>query len=157
MMIVIITAIIILIIDQITKYIITANMSLGETIPVIQNIFHITYITNTGVAFGLFSGLNFLFVIFSVIFVGVLFVFYKTITTQYASLKTSYIFNISYGLLLGGAIGNFIDRIFRGSVVDFFDFRIWPVFNIADSCITVSAFVIAIYIWYISKKMQVRR
>ena len=122
--------------DQITKSMVRSTMSLYESIPVIRDYFHITYVTNDGMAFGL----NFPFGIYvfsgvSILFTGFLFWYLWNIQDHGLILRTG------IALILAGAIGNLIDRVFMGEVVDFLDFMVgdyhWYVFNIADSCVTV--------------------
>lgn len=132
-----ITATIILLIDQGTKYIVKSTMSLYESIPVIPNIFHLTYIENPGAAFGLFANQRVFFVIITlIILVSIIYFYYK--------LKGNHLLlRIALGMVVGGAIGNLIDRLKMGVVTDFFDFRIWPVFNIADTAIVLGMIYIA--------------
>jgi len=122
--------------DQITKGMVRSTMSLYESIPVITDFFHITYVTNDGMAFGL----NFPFGIYvfsgvSILFTGFLFWYLWTIQDHGLIIRTG------IALILAGAIGNLIDRVFMGEVVDFLDFMVgdyhWYVFNIADSRVTV--------------------
>ncbi|MBC8346600.1 MAG: signal peptidase II [Candidatus Marinimicrobia bacterium] len=122
--------------DQITKAMVRNTMSLYESIPVISDFFHITYVTNDGMAFGI----NFPFGIYvftgiSIVFTGFLFWYLWTIQDHGLIIRTG------IALILAGAIGNLIDRVFMGEVVDFLDFMVgnyhWYVFNIADSCVTV--------------------
>ena len=122
--------------DQISKTVVRNTMSLYASIPVIPEFFHLTYITNDGMAFGI----NFPFGIYvfsgiSIIFTGFLFWYLWSIKDDEIVLRTG------VALILAGAIGNLIDRIFLGEVVDFLDFMIgdfhWYVFNLADSCVTV--------------------
>lgn len=133
----------IIILDQLTKYIISKNMALKESAPIINNIFHITYTTNTGAAFSIFQGGNLILIWVSVIFIGLIFYFFDKIP------DINYV-KLSMGLLLGGAIGNLIDRLRWGFIVDFIDFRVWPAFNIADSALTIGAILLIIY--FIKKK-----
>ena len=104
------------------------------TQPILPNVFHLTLVHNTGVAFGLLQGYGLLITLGTcAVIVG---------------LWWSRFFTLSTGLILGGAIGNLIDRLRIGAVIDFLDFRIWPVFNLADSCITIGALLMA---WQILK------
>lgn len=135
------TALFILVLDQFTKYIIKQNFQLNQSISIIKNILHLTYVTNTGSAFGLFKGFNFVFILFSFIVVIVIVHYLKKINQNEKLLQ------FSIGLLLGGTIGNLIDRLAYGSVIDFIDFRIWPVFNIADSAVTISIILLIILLW----------
>jgi len=134
-------AFLILFLDQLTKFLVKQNLQLNQSIPIIKNILHFTYITNTGSAFGLFKGFNLIFVLFSIIVILVIFYFLKKIKNDERLLQ------FSVGLLLGGTTGNLIDRIFYGAVIDFIDFRIWHVFNIADSTVTISVISLIILLW----------
>ena len=134
-------ALFVVILDQFTKFLVKSNFQLGQSIPLIKNIFHMTYVTNTGSAFGLFRNLNFFFVIFSIIVILAIFYYLRQIKEK----DKLVIFSIS--LLLGGTIGNLIDRLAYGYVIDFLDFRVWPVFNVADSAVTISIVLLIILLW----------
>lgn len=126
--------------DQLTKFIITSRFSLYETKPVIPDIFSITYIRNTGVAWGLFKGKRILFLILT--FIALLFAF-RIYYNVYN--KRKYIpIRICLILLISGALGNMLDRIRLGYVVDFFSFELidFPVFNVADIMVVVSFFLL---------------
>lgn len=126
--------------DQLTKFIITSRFSLYETKPVIPDIFSITYIRNTGVAWGLFKGKRILFLILT--FIALLFAF-RIYYNVYN--KKKYIpIRICLILLISGALGNMLDRIRLGYVVDFFSFELidFPVFNVADIMVVVSFFLL---------------
>ena len=122
--------------DRATKVFFSDLLNLGESIPIIHNILHFTLVHNTGIAFGLFKDHGIVFIIIPITLIGLL-VFNIYFNHHDQDLTLSYI--IAFALILGGAIGNLIDRIFIGHVIDFIDFRIWPVFNLADSAITVGA------------------
>ena len=132
----IITAFVVLLLDQITKQTIKILLEPNESISVIKGIFEITYVGNKGAAFGILPGYQKLFI--SVSTVVVLMIFILFLFKQFDD-KIS---NIAFGLIMGGSIGNMIDRIISGSVIDFFDFKIWPVFNIADSAVFIGMFFI---------------
>ena len=117
--------------DQFVKYLVRTNMELGQSFPIIFGIFHLTYIENPGAAFGILANRRLLFLLLTIIIVGVMFYLYFQLR-QKKSLTA-----FSLGLVISGALGNFIDRFFRGTVTDLFDLRIWPIFNIADICICV--------------------
>ena len=123
--------------DRVAKTLLLARMSEGESIPVLRNIFHITLVFNKGIAFGLLKEFSSLFPPLTILTVGLILSY--IITRKGGHTLT----NISCGLIIGGAIGNLIDRIKLGYVIDFLDFRIWPVFNIADSSITIGAILFA--------------
>ena len=133
-------ALLVIIFDQLTKYYVVSNFYLGESVPVIENIFHWTYILNPGAAFGMFEGSRWFFV---VIAIGVLFgIWYMKDEINEGGWMMQY----GAALFGGGAIGNLIDRARSGLVIDFFDFRIWPVFNVADIAICVG---VAMILWKI--------
>ncbi len=106
-------------------------MALGNSIPVLPGIFHITYIQNPGAAFGILANQRWVFIAAGVAILILSAWFYPRLRQESCWIR--------YGgaLLLGGAVGNLIDRIWLGQVIDFFDFRVWPVFNIADIGIVV--------------------
>ena len=136
------TAFFVILLDQFTKFLIRNNLKFGDSIPIIKNIFHITYVTNTGSAFGLFKGFNLFFVLFSIaVIIGIFYYLTRKINEKEKFLQ------LAIGLLLGGTIGNMTDRILYGAVTDFLDFRIWPVFNVADSAITISVIILIILLW----------
>ena len=123
-------AALVFILDRLTKYFIMGFLESGRSIKVFD-FFHITLVFNTGTAFGLFKDSNVFFILFSsaVVFLIALHALkYKGHDLVYC---------VALGLILGGAAGNLVDRIKFGSVVDFLDFRVWPVFNIADSAISI--------------------
>jgi len=126
--------------DQITKFFILQKMVVGESIPVFPQIFHITFVHNTGIAFGLLRDHPFWLTGFIFLCILIL-LFYSLKLSKISSFE-----RIAYGLILGGAIGNFIDRMRFGAVVDFLDFQIWPVFNLADSGITIG---VTLFAWKI--------
>jgi|SRR3989338_4189886 len=134
-------AFIVLFLDQLTKFLVRKNFQLSESIPIIKNIFHLTYVTNTGSAFGLFKGINPFFILFSMIVIIAIFLYLKKITANEKLLQ------LAVGLLLGGTVGNLADRLIHGHVIDFIDFRVWPVFNIADSAVTISVVLLIILLW----------
>lgn len=121
--------------DQLTKYLVRDFMSYGESIPE-SGFFRLTYYTNSGTIFGLFPNIPVILTIASVVAIACLIFFYKTQKNVGGWLR------LAIALLLGGAIGNFIDRVSMGEVTDFIDVGMWPVFNIADSAITCGIFLL---------------
>jgi signal peptidase II len=130
----------IIILDQITKYVVHQKFRLGESIPIIQNFFHFTYVRNTGAAFGLLADADPafrvpFFVIVPLVALAAIGYIFKKIPNE--DLKLS----CALSLVVGGAIGNLIDRIYYGFVIDFIDFfwgqNHFPAFNIADSAICI--------------------
>ena len=141
----------ILVTDQLTKFIVDRMMPLHHSIPVIDNLFSLTYIRNTGAAFGIFAGsaaafrLPFLILV-SVLAAGFICALLRPLPETEKGLMTALAF------ILGGAVGNLIDRVVHGEVIDFLDFYWagyhWPAFNVADSFITVG---VAITVFYLIK------
>lgn len=139
----------IIILDQLVKLYVQSSMGLGMSIPVIPNVFHITYILNAGAAFGILENQRGFFIFIGILVLAAAGWFYSCLRRENAWIR--------YGaaMLLGGAVGNLIDRIFQGSVVDFFDFRIWPVFNVADIAIVVGVACIIYSIVFQTKEKSV--
>ena len=125
--------ILVFIIDQLVKHLVVSTMHLGQSLPVIKGIFHITYVLNPGAAFGMLEHQRWFFIVVALAAVLLGVAFYKKLQQE------SFLMRSGAGLLLGGAVGNLADRIQSGLVVDFLDFRIWPVFNIADIAICAGA------------------
>ena len=134
-------ALIIILIDQITKFLIKTNFQLNQTLLVINNIFHLTYIHNFGAGFGILQQQKFILIFVSIIVVGFIFYYLDKIKEKERLLQ------LLIGFILGGTVGNLIDRIIYGYVIDFLDFRIWPVFNFADSFVTIGVIGLVIYFW----------
>jgi len=132
----VIISFIVLILDQLSKYLVENNLY-KKSIDIIGNVFSLTYVENYGAAWGIFSDNNWIILILTPILV-ILIISYLY---KFSKNKLEY---IAGGLVIGGAIGNYIDRIVRGYVVDFFDFKIWPVFNIADIGIVVGCIVMVL-------------
>ncbi len=140
----------VIVVDRITKIFFTNILSYGESLAIIKNVLHMTIVFNTGIAFGLFKDHGVVFIIIPVIatiLLGFNIYYYRQNDDV---LSRGYI--IAFSLIMGGAIGNLIDRIYYGYVIDFIDFRIWPVFNIADSAITIGAIVVAYKCFKLSSK-----
>lgn len=131
--------------DQLSKYLVRSNMVLGESIPE-HGFFRFTYGTNTGGVFGFFSNQTFLITIAAIISVVVIILYSRHKMAQ------SMLVKVSLGLILGGSIGNLIDRIRFGAVTDFIDVGAWPVFNLADSAIDVGVVLLIIYILFRMRK-----
>lgn len=130
-----IIAVAVLVLDQLTKIWVVSGMDVSQSIPVIRNVLHMTYVQNRGMAFGLFENNRMLFMIPTVILIGAVILAIVKLGRKNKLLDTS------LGLILGGGVGNMIDRIARGFVVDFvdfcaFDFWQW-VFNVADAAVVV--------------------
>ncbi|MCK4903416.1 MAG: signal peptidase II [Candidatus Marinimicrobia bacterium] len=152
-MIVLTISVVIVLIDQISKFLIRSSMELHETIPVIKNFFHLTYVSNDGMAFGInFPGGIYLFSIAS--FLLTIFL----IGYLWTERKGHLILRISLALIIAGAIGNFIDRVMFKEVVDMFDFIFWGhhwyIFNVADSAVTVGMILYLTYSFFLQQKTQ---
>ena len=135
--------------DRLSKYLIIELMSSGSSVPVIRGIFHLTLVHNTGAAFGMFKDHPSLFILIAAVF-SCLVVYFLTVKSQVFNKREK----ISLCLILAGTLGNLTDRIRFGYVVDFLDFRVWPVFNIADSSITIGAVILAWTILVSSRKQK---
>lgn len=135
----------IVVLDQVVKFLVIHEMFPGMSIPVIQDVFHITFVLNPGAAFGILAHQRSFFIVMGIVIVILGGLFSPYIRRQCR------IFRCGTALLLGGALGNLIDRVRFGHVIDFFDFRIWPVFNIADIAIVVG---VAAIIYAILFKMH---
>lgn len=128
----------VIILDQLTKQLITRTMELGDSNPIVSNFFYITYHRNSGAAFGILQGqMLFFYVVTAVAVIGIL------IWLSKLNLKESRVLAIALAMILGGALGNFIDRIMYQAVIDFIHTVWWgrdfPIFNLADSALVCGA------------------
>ncbi|OOV37430.1 signal peptidase II [Staphylococcus sp. MB371] len=145
------TFIIILIaLDQLTKFLIVKSLEVGESIKVISNFLYITSHRNQGAAWGILQGKMWLFYIVTIVVLVILFMFFKNEGYGRPDVQ------LGLSLLIAGAIGNFIDRLFRGEVVDFVDTYIFsynfPIFNVADAALTLGVIVLIIVILFEGKE-----
>lgn len=125
--------------DRMTKIAACALLAQGQSIPVLPGLFHITLVFNTGAAFGLLKDQQAFFIAVSILAIAAIVFYLWTRRTDARGIQ------VALGLIMGGAFGNLFDRVTRGHVIDFLDFRIWPVFNVADTAITVGAvFLVAV-------------
>lgn len=132
--------------DQASKLVALRALSQIDTVEIIPRVFHFTLVHNTGIAFGFFRqhpSVLLLLITFSLIFI---FLWGRSLPSQ------NKLERFAIGLILGGAAGNWLDRLRFGAVIDFLDFRVWPVFNIADSAITVG---VTLFAWSLFKKKAV--
>jgi signal peptidase II len=136
-----------LIADRVSKWIVTENLALSESwhppFPQLKSVFSFTYITNTGAAFGLFPDYGLLIVIIAPVVIAAIIYYYRHLPAGYLLMR------FALGLQLGGALGNLVDRLRQGYVVDFIDLNFWPlqswpVFNLADSAVVVGVSLLAI-------------
>lgn len=121
--------------DQLSKFLASKNLLYNSPLAVIKGIFYLTLIHNRGAAFGILKNQLPLFIFTSLLAIILIYFSLK-------NKKESKIYRVSLSLILAGALGNLIDRLFFGYVIDFLDFRIWPVFNLADSAITVGVILL---------------
>lgn len=139
----------IIVLDQLTKIIVDRTMPLHHSIPIVDGFFSLTYVRNTGAAFGIFAGSHEVFRLpfligVSILAIGFILVMLKRLRDDATGLVTALTF------ILGGAIGNLIDRVRHGEVIDFLDVYYsnyhWPAFNLADSFITVGVTITLFYL-----------
>ncbi len=126
-----IAAIVVIVLDQLSKHYISTAFAPGESRIVIPHALWLTYVQNHTGAFGLFGSKTWLLILMAL---AVLTLFWFSFRDSAARSRTV---RIAFGAIVGGAVGNIVDRLHYGYVVDFLDLRWWPVFNVADSCITI--------------------
>ena len=129
--------------DQLFKYLITRSIPLGQSIPAVPKILKLTLVQNTGAAFSLFTGLSSYLAVIGII-ISVLVIYF-----HYRVSGSEYLLQTGLALILGGSLGNLIDRLFRGGVIDYLDISPlinWPVFNFADILINLGVFLIMLRI-----------
>lgn len=142
-MLILILGLTIALLDQVTKELVRAHFLVGDLLPIIPGFFNLTYVRNTGAAWGMMSGLNGWLIVLSVIMLAVLVIFRRSFLTDTVTHR------IASGLMIAGIIGNLIDRLRLGYVVDFLDFHLaeshFPSFNVADSaiCIGVTLYILS--------------
>lgn len=131
-------------VDQITKQLVVTYLALGESVDVIPNVFRFTYVQNRGAAFGMLSEHRWVFMVISVVAIAAIFVY------LWKFRPTSRFACVGLSLVIGGGIGNMIDRCYLTYVIDFLDFcafpKIWMwVFNVADSCVCVGGAMLVLW------------
>ncbi|MBC7316196.1 MAG: signal peptidase II [Chloroflexi bacterium] len=132
--------------DQYTKALVRAHLPLNVSwnpIAWLDPIVTFTHVQNTGAAFGLLPQFGGMFILIALVVVLLIILFYKQLA------QGSFLLQVAFGLQLGGALGNLCDRLARGYVTDFIDFRWWPVFNVADSAIVVGTILLVYYVLFI--------
>lgn len=136
----------IVLIDQLTKHLIRTNFQVGETLPVISDVLHLTYVRNRGAAFSMFENTHFVTIIIPIIIIasciGALIYFRKEIPSKLA---------FFIALIIAGGMSNLFDRIMLGYVTDMIDFRIFPVFNIADIAVCLGCALLIIYEFFFDR------
>lgn len=137
--------------DQWTKYLVRTNLSVTEIwMPVewLAPYVRIVNWHNTGAAFGIFQGLNGVFMVLAFVIIGLIMLYFPSIP------ESDYFFRLALSLQMAGAIGNLTDRIMRGFVTDFISIGRFPVFNVADSCITMGVVVLLLGMWIEERKAK---
>ena len=134
---ILIIALAVFVLDQLTKVYFTKALPLGGSLPVVKGVFHLTLVHNRGAAFGILKNQVPVFIFTSLLAIILIFV-------NFRKNRQKSLYRIALSLILGGALGNLADRLLFGYVIDFLDFRVWPVFNVADSAITVGATLLAL-------------
>ncbi len=140
---VLLIAAIVVLLDQLSKYLVKTYLTLGQPITVIKHVLYFKYVQNSGASFSILQGWTWFLIAFAIFVLILIFYMYEKIE------KTHKPF---IGLIVGGTIGNLIDRISYGYVIDFIDFRIWPNFNIADSAVCIGALLLIYFIWRYPEK-----
>ncbi|GAB7388059.1 signal peptidase II [Bacillaceae bacterium] len=143
-------AFVVLLLDQVTKWLVVRNMEVGESIPLLEGVFHITSHRNRGAAFGILQDQRWFFIAVTIIVVVGIVVYLRKIHREKPRLA------VALSLILGGAVGNFIDRAATGEVVDFLDFTLidYPIFNVADSAIVIG---VALFLWDSVREMRAEK
>jgi signal peptidase II len=139
-------ALVIALADQALKYLVTSKLALGQSIKVLGHIVQLTYVRNTGAAFSLFVGFSSYLVVIGLAVVLAVIFFHHRLS------KSNFIVHLGLACVLGGSLGNLIDRVARAYVVDYIDILIWPVFNLADIMINVGVILIAYQLFAEDKK-----
>jgi len=130
----------VLICDRILKFIVPLYLEPGQSAPLVGKAILLTYVQNTGTAFGLFREHTFIFVIISLVVIAIL-LWFALVRPHLLGISPSGDGAVAVGFIIGGAIGNLTDRLIFGHVIDFVDFQVWPVFNAADAGIVLGAIV----------------
>lgn len=136
-------------IDQIIKYFVVTDLKPVGTVNVIGDVFKLTYVENRGVAFGMFSGMQWLFIVLTIIMLAAI-IFY-----MFKKRPDSKFFYVTVAMIVGGGIGNLIDRIAYNYVVDYLSLSFFPpVCNFADYCITIGVLLLAVYLLFLADKKK---
>jgi signal peptidase II len=147
-------AVLVVVADQLSKWWITAHLAIGESL-VDYGFFRIVRGQNTGAAFGIFEGHSLIFTIVDFVGIAALLALVLGFSRRWPFLDKMWV-RAGIGLILGGTIGNLIDRLRFGKVTDFLDFKLWPAFNVADACITVGAVILFFCIIFLYKSSGTR-
>jgi signal peptidase II len=142
----------IIIVERIVKLYVVGNLRLGEAVPVIGNLLVITRSENIGAGFGILKGYNFVFLFAAFVVLLLIIYFYNMIIHDR-------LLTLAFSFILGGTVGNMIDRIFYGYVIDYISLSFWPTFNISDAALTVGAVLLIVYMcmWEKNPKEEMKR
>ena len=136
-----IVAALVFILDWVSKHWVATHMVAGESLSVVPGFLDVTYVRNAGAAFGLLQGQTVLFLIITAVVIVLI------LTYGRRAAQESPLLGYAFGLQLGGALGNLLDRVLYGRVIDFIDFRVWPfVFNFADASIVIGGALFALVV-----------
>lgn len=137
----------IIIVERVIKFYITEYLRIGESIPVIGSLLMITRTENVGAGFGILRGYNLVFIIAAAAVLLMIIYFYNQII--YDRLLV-----FSFAFLLGGTVGNMMDRLFFGHVIDYIDLSFWPTFNLSDMALTTGAVLLIVYMYRLESKPE---
>lgn len=140
-------ALVLLVADQFTKQLVTSNLLIGESVPQEAPV-RFTYVVNTGAAFGMLPQYSVYLVLIAVVVIGMVLFYQRYLPNDNLLIK------VALGLQMGGAVGNLVDRLRYGYVVDFIDTRVWPVFNVADFSISLGVCLLAYYLIFSKEKKE---
>lgn len=140
-------AVVVMAADQLTKQWITSSLNVGESFAPDAPV-RLTYVVNTGAAFGLLPQFSIYLILIAFLVIGMVLLYQRYLPGD------SFLVKAAMGLQLGGAVGNLIDRLRYGYVVDFIDTRVWPVFNLADSAITIGVCLLAFFLIFVQEKKE---
>ncbi|MFY9257787.1 MAG: signal peptidase II [Dethiobacteria bacterium] len=140
---------VVVLLDQLTKYLVASTMEVGQSFSLIEDFLAITYVRNPGAAFGVLPYRTAFLIIVTLIVVGLIVYFYHVLPASYTLLR------LGMALQLGGALGNLIDRVHNVFVVDFIDLKFFPpVFNLADLFIVIGVIIFLFAFWRISPSLE---
>lgn len=142
----------IILIDQLIKFFVSTGLKPVGTVSVIDGVFNLTYVENRGIAFGMFKDMRWFFVVLtSILIFAIIFYMFK-------KRPQSKLFYICAGMIIGGGIGNLIDRVLYGYVVDYLSLSFFPpVCNLADYCITIGVIILAVYMLFFSNTFKEKK
>ena len=137
------------VLDQVIKYFVSADLKPIGSVTVIDNVLNFTYVENRGVAFGMFSGMRWVFIALTALLICAIIIY------MFKRKPQSKLFYVCVALIIGGGIGNLIDRIFYGYVIDYISLSFFsPICNFADYCITIGTVLLVIYVLFFSKEFN---